>query len=153
MMRAGERARVMQLSRPTDEDRSRWEGQDGLLIRRLNVPWTPDHGALWELRFDSGDVVVFADNELALLRGGEPEPNDMAALRSSWGDAPRSPSLPFRRLGAGNAAATAILALLVFSLAGVLLVWAGIAESNMLYSAAGGLLALIGIVTAGVLIR
>ena len=67
-MRTGERARVIRLDRPTDEDRSRWEGQEGLLVRRLNVPWTPQHGSLWELRFDGGEVVVFSDNGLAVVR-------------------------------------------------------------------------------------
>ena len=110
-MQVGHRARVMQLDRPTDQDRSAYVERDGLLVRRLNVPWTPDHGALWELRFDDGQVVVFSESELTELgAGGEPMPSEMDALREAWGDAPRTPSLPFRRLGGGVRAAPALLA-------------------------------------------
>ena len=153
-MRVGERAKVSRLDRPvpSKEDRSQWEGQEGLLIRRLNVPWTPDYGQLWELRFDSGDVVVFADSELAVMRSTGEEPSDLQAIQEGWGKAPRGPSLPFRRFGDGVGAAPAVLALLVFALAGVLLLWAGIASENWWFGAAGGLLVLIGIGAAGVLI-
>lgn len=153
-MRVGERARVLGLERPvpTKEDRSEWQGSEGLVVRRLNVPWTPDHGALWELRFDSGDVVVFSDSELAVVHGGVEVPADLDALREGWGDAPRGPSLPFRRFGAGVGGAPAVLALLVFALAGVLLLWAGIASGTWVFSAAGVVLVLIGVVAAGVLI-
>lgn len=153
-MRTGERAKVIGLSRPTDEDRAQWEGQEGLLMRRLNVPWTPDHGALWELRFDGGDVIVFSENELASVgKDGSLVASDMAGLREAWGDAPRTASAPYRRFGAGAGAAPAVLALLVFAIAGVLLVWAGVAESNVLLGVAGGALVLIGIAAAGVLIH
>lgn len=152
-MRTGERARVIRLDRPTSEDRTRWEGQDGLLIRRLNVPWTPDHGALWELRFDSGDVVVFSDNELVVVKpDGTTEPSDIEGLREAWGEAPRRGSFPFRRVGAGSGSAPAVLALLVFTLAGILLLWAGVSESSWLLGGAGALLVLIGIGAAGALV-
>jgi hypothetical protein len=61
-VRVGEKAKVIKLERPvpTHEDRTKWEGQEGLLMRRLNVPWDPEHGELWELRFDSGEIVVFS---------------------------------------------------------------------------------------------
>jgi hypothetical protein len=153
-MRVGERAKVLRLDRPvpSKEDRTRWEGEEGLLVRRLNVPWTPEHGALWEVRFEDGEVVVFADSELAVVRNGREIPSDLEAIREGWGDAPRGPSLPFRRFGAGVGAAPAVLALLVFALAGVLLLWAGVASGNWWFGAAGGLLVLIGVGAAGVLI-
>jgi hypothetical protein len=153
-MRVGERAKVTGLDRPvpSKEDRSAWEGKEGLLVRRLNVPWSPDTGELWELRFDSGDVVVFSESELATVRDGREIPNDLEALKESWGDAPRTPSFPFRRFGASVGSAPAILALLFFSLAGVLLVWAGISSDNWLLGAAGAVLVLIGVGAAGVLI-
>lgn len=153
-MRVGERAKVLRLDRPvpTKQDRSAFEGQEGLVVRRLNVPWTPDTGALWELRFDAGDVVVFADSELAVVRKGAEVPEDLEELKQSWGKAPRGPSLPFRRFGAGSGGAPVVLALLVFALAGVLLIWAGIASGTLIFSAAGAVLVLIGIVAAGVLI-
>jgi hypothetical protein len=154
-MRVGERAKVLRLDRPvpTKEDRSRWEGEEGLVVRRLNVAWEPEHGELWELRFDSGDVVVFSSSELGVVRrDGSVEPTEMEELRESWGKAPRGPSLPFRRFGAGVGAAPAVLALLVFALAGVLLVWAGVASGNWWFSVAGAALVLFGIAAAGVLI-
>jgi hypothetical protein len=76
----------------------------------------------------------------------------MEGLAESWGDAPRQPSFPFRRFGAGVGAAPAVLALLVFAIAGVLLVWAGVEQHTFALEAAGGLLVLIGVVAAGVLI-
>jgi hypothetical protein len=153
-MRVGERAKVISLERPvpSNEDRSRWEGEEGLLVRRLNVPWTPQEGALWEVRFDSGDVVVFSDRELAAIRGGDAVPNDMGELEDSWGKAPRVPSQPYKRFGAGAGAAPAVLALLVFALAAVLLIWASVASGDWRLGAAGAVLLFIGIGAAGVLI-
>jgi len=153
-MRVGEKAKVIKLERPvpSHEDRTKWEGQEGLLMRRLNVPWDPEHGELWELRFDSGEVVVFSEAELAVVRGARTIPNDMEALAESWGDAPRTPSFPFRRLGSGVGSAPAVLALLVFAIAGVLLVWSGMQQHSVLLEAAGGALVLIGVIAAGVLI-
>ena len=151
-MRVGERAKVTGLGRPTKEDRDRWVGQEGLVMRRLNVAWTPEHGELWEVRFDDGQTVVFSASELAVVRGDHAEPLEMGELKESWGKAPRVPSLPFRRFGAGVGAAPAVLALLVFALAGVLLIWAGIADENLLLGAIGVVLMLIGIGAAGVLI-
>jgi hypothetical protein len=153
-MRVGEKAKVIKLERPvpSHEDRTKWVDQEGLLIRRLNVPWDPEHGELWEVRFDSGDIVVFSEAELATVRGGRTIPNDMAALAEQWGDAPRVPSFPFRRFGSGVTAAPAVLALLVFAIAGVLLIWAGVQQSSWPLGGAGALLVLIGIGAAGVLI-
>ncbi len=151
-MRVGERAKVVVLDRPTKEDRDRRVGEVGLVMRRLNVAWTPDHGELWELRFDDGEVTVFSASELAVVRGDREEPLEMDALRESWGKAPRVASLPFKRFGAGINAAPALLALLVFAIAGILLVWAGISEDNWLLGAAGAVLMLIGVTAAGVLI-
>ena len=153
-MRVGERAKVVRLERPvpTKEDRTQWEGQEGLVVRRLNVPWTPDHGALWELRFNSGEVVVFADSELSIVRGGEELPSDLEEVQEAWGQGAWGPSLPFRRFGAGIGAAPAVLALLVFALAGVLLLWAGVDSGNWWFGVAGIVLVLIGVGAAGVLI-
>lgn len=153
-MRVGEKAKVIKLERPvpSHEDRAKWEGQEGLLMRRLNVPWDPEHGELWELRFDTGEIVVFSEAELATVRNGRTIPNDMEALAESWGDAPRTPSYPFRRLGSSSGSGLAVLALLVFAIAGVLLVWAGVQQHSVALEGAGGLLVFIGIVAAGVLI-
>jgi len=153
-MRVGEQAKVVQLVRPvpSHEDRTKWQGQEGLLMRRLNVPWDPVQGELWELRFDSGDIVVFSEAELAVVRGGRTIPNDMEALAEAWGDAPRTASYPFRRFGASSGTGFAVLALLVFAIAGVLLVWSGIQQHSVLLEAAGGALVLIGVIAAGVLI-
>ena len=153
-MRVGEKAKVIKLERPvpSHEDRTKWEGQEGLLMRRLNVPWDPEHGELWELRFDSGEIVVFSEAELATVRGGQTIPNDMEGLAETWGDAPRQPSFPFRRFGAGVGAAPAVLALLVFAIAGVLLIWAGVQQHTVALEAAGAALVLIGVIAAGVLI-
>ena len=155
-MRVGERAKIIRLNRPTKEDRSAYEGQAGLVMRRLNVAWEQGHGELWEVRFDDGSVVVFSASELALVGadGREvPLDDELAAMREQWGKAPRVPSLPFKRFGAGVGAAPAVLAVLVFAIAGTLLVWAGVAEGNWLIGAAGALLVLVGIGSAGVLIR
>lgn len=156
-MRVGEQAKVLQLNRPTKEDRDTWVGKTGLVMRRLNVPWDPDVGELWELRFgepSSPDcaTVVFSASELAVVRNGREEPLEMEAMQEAWGKAPRVPSLPFRRFGAGVGAAPAVLALLIFAIAGVLLLWAGVAEGNAILTAAGVALVLIGIGAAGVLI-
>ena len=151
-LRVGVQAKVTGLNRPTKEDRTAYEGKAGLVMRRLNVPWDTDSGALWELRFDDGQTIVFSDSELAVLRNGKETPVDMDELKESWGDAPRTASLPFRRFGAGVGAAPAVLALLVFAIAGVLLIWAGVADENIVLSAAGAVLVLIGIGAAGVLI-
>jgi len=153
-MRVGEKAKVIKLVRPvpSHEDRSQWEGQEGLLMRRLNVPWDPDQGELWELRFDTGEIVVFSEAELAVVRGARTIPNDMEALAESWGDAPREPSFPFRRFGAGVGSAPAVLALLVFAIAGALLIWAGVQQHSTILDVAGAALVLIGVIAAGVLI-
>jgi hypothetical protein len=151
-LRVGVQAKVTGLSRPTKEDRERWAGQTGLVVRRLNVPWDPEVGELWELRFDDGSTVVFSDAELAVGAAGREVPVDMEELKENWGKAPRVPSLPFRRFGANVGAAPAVLALLVFAIAGVLLLWAGVAEENLLLDVAGVALMLIGIAAAGVLI-
>ncbi len=151
-LRVGVQAKVTGLNRPTKEDRAAYEHQEGLVVRRLNVPWDTESGALWELRFEDGKTVVFSDSELAVVRNGEEIPVDMDELKENWGDAPRVPSLPFRRFGAGVGAAPAVLALLVFAIAGVLLLWAGVSEGNILLSGAGAVLVLIGIGAAGVLI-
>jgi hypothetical protein len=153
-MRVGEKAKVIKLVRPvpTHEDRSAYEGQEGLLIRRLNVPWDPEQGELWELRFEDGKTVVFSEAELASMKSGRAVPNDMEELQDSWGEAPREPSFPFRRFGSGVTAAPAVLALLIFAIAGVLLIWAGIQQSNWLIGGAGAALVLIGMIAAGVLV-
>jgi hypothetical protein len=153
-MRVGENAKVTKLVRPvpSGEDRSAYEGKEGLLIRRLNVPWDPAQGELWEVRFDDGKVVVFSEAELASVRGGRTVPNDMDELAETWGEAPRQPSFPFRRFGSGVTAAPAVLALLVFAIAGGLLIWAGFSSGNWAIGGAGILLLLIGIAAAGVLI-
>jgi hypothetical protein len=151
-LRVGVQAKVTGLNRPTKEDRSDREGATGLVMRRLNVPWDPDVGELWEIRFEDGKTIVFSDSELAVISNGGEFPVDMDILKERWGDAPRVGSLPFRRFGAGVGAAPAVLALLVFAIAGVLLLWAGVAEGNAILSAAGVVLMLIGIGAAGVLI-
>lgn len=151
-MRVGEHGRVIALNRPTTEDRSEYEGKDGLLMRRLNVPWTPDHGALWELRFDDGKTVVFSESELAVVKpDGRVVSSGIEDLREDWGDAPRVASVPYRRIF-GASRAPAVLALLVFLLAGVLLLVAGVADRNWLLGGAGAVLVLFGIGAVGVLI-
>lgn len=151
-MRVGERVRIMRLDRPTDQDRDEFVELEGLLVRRLNVPWNPGFGALWEVRFDNRETAVFSDSELAVLGSdGEPIPNDMNELKESWGEAPRGPSLPFRRLGGGTTG-PALLALLVFALAGILLVWAGVAEESLALGLAGAVVALLGVLSAAFLV-
>jgi hypothetical protein len=152
-MRVGEKARVVALNRPTHEDRTQWTGKEGLLVRRLNVPWTPDFGALWELQLDKENVVVFSESELSVVKpDGTLVSSGIEDVREDWGDAPRVPSQPFRRFGSGSGTAPAVLALFVFLLAGVLLLVAGVTEHSWALGAAGGVLALIGIGAAGVLI-
>jgi hypothetical protein len=152
-MRVGETARVIALNRPTHEDRSQWEGKDGLVVRRLNAPWAPDFGALWELRFDKDNTIVFSESELAVVKpDGRVVSSGIEDVREDWGEAPRVPSLPFRRLGSGSGSAPAVLALFVFVLAGVLLLVAGVAERSWILGGAGGLFVLIGIGAAGALI-
>lgn len=159
-MRVGERAKVIALKRPVPSkeseatwgERDKWLGQEGIVMRRLNVAWEPEHGELWEVRFDDRTVMVFSASELAVMRDGREEPLELDELQRSWGKAPRTPSLPFKRFGAGVGAAPAVLALLVFTIAGGLLVWAGVADRNWVLEAAGVLLVLIGIGAAGVLI-
>ncbi len=151
-LRVGQYAKVVALNRPTTEDRSERVGQAGLVIRRLNVPWEPDVGQLWELRFDDRKSIVFSDSELAVVRNGVDEPVDIEDMKERWGKAPRTPSLPFRRFGSGVGAAPAMLALLIFAIAGSLLVWAGVASDNWMLGAAGAAVVLIGVVGAGVLI-
>ncbi len=152
-MHVGERARVLRLERETDQDRNDYVEQDGLLVRRLNVPWNPDLGALWEVRFDDGETLVFSESEIASLGSdGEPMPQEMDALREAWDKAPRQVSLPFKRFGAGVGSAPALLAFLVFIVAGFLLVWAGVSAGSLALGAAGGALVLLGILAAVVLV-
>ena len=92
-MQVGRRARVTALSRTSPSDRSAYLERDGLLVRRLNVAWEPDLGALWELRFEDGAVEVFAESEIQQLRSdGTMEESEIGALKESWGEAPRSTS-------------------------------------------------------------
>ena len=152
-MRVGEQARVIALNRPTHSDRTQWEGREGLLVRRLNAPWTPDFGALWEVRFDKDNTIVFSESELAVVKpDGRVVSSGIEDVREDWGEAPRVPSMPFRRLGSASGTAPAVLALFVFLVAGVLLLIAGVSERSWLLGGAGGLLVLIGIGAAGVLI-
>jgi hypothetical protein len=158
-MRVGERAKVIRLGRPVPTtslgDREARVGQTGQVIRRLNVAWETEHGEVWEIRFDDGAALAFSTSELAGIRADGSEESlddDIAAMAEQWGKAPRTPSLPFKRFGAGVGAAPAVLALLVFALAGVLLLWAGVSSGNLALSAGGVVLVLIGIVAAGVLI-
>jgi hypothetical protein len=152
-MRVGEQARVIALNRPTHEDRTEWQGRDGLLMRRLNAPWSPDFGALWEVRFDPEHTVVFSESELAVVKpDGRVVSSGIEDVREEWGEAPRVPSIPFRRLGSGSGTAPAVVALFVFVLAGLLLLVAGVADKSWILGGAGGLLVLIGIGAAGVLI-
>jgi hypothetical protein len=152
-MRVGEQARVVALNRPTHEDRSEYQGKDGLLVRRLNAPWTPDFGALWEMRFEDGKTVVFSESEVVVVKpDGRVEPSGIEDVREDWGEAPRVPSVPFRRLGSASGTAPAVLALFVFVVAGVLLLIAGVSERSWILGGVGGLLVLIGIGAAGVLI-
>jgi hypothetical protein len=158
-MRVGEKAKVVKLGRPvpstTIGDRESRVGQTGLVIRRLNVAWETEHGEVWEIRFDDGEAVAFSTSELASITADGREvsgDDEVAAMAEAWGKAPRTPSLPFKRFGAGIGAAPAVLALLVFALAGVLLLWAGVASSNPLLVGGGVVLVLIGIGAAGALI-
>jgi hypothetical protein len=152
-VRVGEKAKVIKLERQTDDDRSAYVDQVALVVRRLNVPWTPDTGALWELRFDEGKTLVFAESEIAeQTSDGDFRPVPIDELREQWGDAPRRPSLPFKKFGAGSGSGPAVLALLVFFLAGVLLLWAAVAEGSAILGIAGGLLVLIGIGASAALV-
>jgi hypothetical protein len=158
-MRVGERAKVLRVVRPVPNesvgDREAYVGQTGLVMRRLNVAWETEHGENWELRFDDGSVLVYSTSELAVVHADGTEESldgEIAAMAEAWGKAPRTPSLPFKRFGAGVSAGPAVLALLVFALAGVLLLWAGVASGNTALSAGGVLLVIIGIAAAGVLI-
>jgi|SRR5581483_6880027 len=152
-MRVGEQARVIALNRPTHEDRTAYEGKEGLVMRRLNAPWTPDFGALWELRFDDGTTIVFSESELAVVKpDGRVVSSGIEDVREDWGEAPRVPSVPFKRFGSASGTAPVVLALFVFLLAGVLLLVAGVADKSWILGAAGGLLMLVGIGAAGVLI-
>ena len=152
-MQVGRRARVVTLERQTPNDRSALVDKDGLLIRRLAVPWEPHLGALWEVRFDDGTLEVFSESELRQLRtDGNPQESEIPALQESWGEAPRRTSYPFQRFGQGSGAATAVLAFLVFAIAGVLLIGVGIAQASMILGAAGGVLILIGMGAAAALV-
>lgn len=152
-MRVGEQARVLRLERETEQDRDDYVEKEGLLVRRLNVPWNPGLGALWEVRFDDGETVVFSESEIAALGpDGEPREQEIEELRAAWDKAPRQVTLPFKRFGAGAGSAPALLAFLVLVLAGVLLVWAGVSAGSLALGGAGGALVLLGILAAAVLV-
>lgn len=152
-MQVGQRAVVTKLDRESPEERERWVEQEGLLVRRLNVPWEPGLGALWQLRFDSGEDVVFSESELAVIGpDGRATPPDMDELRDSWGDAPRTISIPFKRFGGGAGNAPALLAFVIFVVAGVLLLWAGISSESLPIAGAGGALLLIALGAVAVLV-
>lgn len=152
-MQVGEQARVLRLEREAGQDRSDYVERDGMLVRRLNVPWDPDLGALWEVRFEDGETLVFSESELAVLGpDGEPLGQEIEALRESWGKAPREVTLPFRRFGAGVGSAPALLAFFVLVVAGVLLVWAAVSAGSLAIGAAGAALVLVAIVAAAVLV-
>ena len=128
---SGVQAKVTGLNRPTKEDRTALEGKTGLVMRRLNVPWDTGH------RARSGSCASRTAKSSCSRTASWPSsataretPVDMDELKESWGDAPRVPSLPFRRFGAGVGAAPAVLALLVFAIAGVLLIWAGVVRGE-----------------------
>ncbi|HVL81857.1 MAG TPA: hypothetical protein VM840_09725 [Actinomycetota bacterium] len=143
----------MALERPAAGDREAYLEQDGLLVRRLNVPWESHLGALWELRMDDGQLVVFSESELRQLgRDGRPEESEIPGLQEAWGEAPRRTSYPFQRLGGGSGAATALLAFVVFAIAGVLLIWSGLAQTNMALAGAGAVLILVGMGAAAALV-
>lgn len=152
-MLVGDVVRVTRLERPAAGDRSAFLDRAGRLTQRLNVPWTPELGALWRVRFDDRTEEVFSESELGVIGpDGAPYPAETEVLKETWGDAPREASVPFRPLGAGLRAAPAIMAFLVFCVAGVLLVWAGLASDDIRIGAAGGLLILIGVGSAAVLV-
>src|SRR3990170_1957834 len=97
-MFAGQRVRVTKLDRHTEEDRSAFVGQDGAVVHRVNVAWTPDAGGLWKVRFGSGGEAVFAESEIVLLdREGEPAGSEIEEVKEAWGKAPRTVSMPFKR--------------------------------------------------------
>lgn len=125
-MQVGYRARVVELVRDTENDRTSFVSQTGLIVRRLNVAWEPTLGALWQLRFEDGTEEIFAESEIQQLgRDGKLEPKVTDGLSETWGVAPRTRSFPFTRFGQGQASAPRILALLLLVLAGVLLAVAG----------------------------
>jgi hypothetical protein len=150
----GDKVKVVKLERHAAEDRSAFVDKTGQVVQKLNVPWTPEIGNLWRIRFLSGGEGVFSENEIAVFDPqGMAEQPDMDALKASWGDAPRTVTLPFkRRFGAGTASAPVLLAVLIFAIAGALLIWAGVAQSETWLGVAGGLLILIGLGAAAVLV-
>lgn len=153
-MQVGRQARVVELNRKTAKDRSGFLKREGLIVRRLNQVWEQEFGAIWEIHFPGGDREFFSASELRQLDGdGTPEPSDIPGMVERWGDAPRTISYPFRKFAGGSSAAKAIFAFLVFCLAGILLVWAGLAIPNLALAAAGGALITIGLGAAAVLAR
>jgi hypothetical protein len=153
MLQVGRQARVTELNRPAPEDRSAHVGKQGLLVQRLNVPWDPDVGSLWKLRFEDGEEIVFSESELVMLGpDGRELPGTIEDLKEVWGVAPRVGSRPFKPFAGGVRAAPAVLALIVFCIAGVLLLWAGITTGTALLSLAGGALVLVGIGAAALLV-
>src|SRR5688572_4191720 len=132
-MQVSDRVRVTKLERPSGTDRSTFVGREGRLIARLNVAWTPGLGALWKVRFERSSEEVFSESELLVLDAdGAEQASEIPDIQEAWGKAPRVASVPFkRRLGGGSAAGIAVLAFLVFMIAGVLLIWAGVGSGNI----------------------
>lgn len=152
-MQVGRQAKVVSLDRPSPKDRTAFVEQEGMLIRRLNVAWEPELGALWEVRFSDGTVEVFAESELRQISAhGVQQGSEIPDLKHNWGEAPRTVSVPFKKFAGGSRAAPAVLAFLALSIAGILLIWSGIAQSSMLLGAAGVLLILIGMGAAAALV-
>jgi hypothetical protein len=121
-------------------------------VQRLSVPWDPNLGALWRVRFERGDEVIFAESELSQVsRDGRLLGNDIADLKEHWGLAPRAGSMPFKRR-ASRGAGQAVLAFIVLSLAGLLLIGAGLAQGDLRISAAGGALIVVGLGAAAVML-
>lgn len=154
-MHVSDRVQVVRLQRQAPHDRSAFLERRGRLVQRLSVPWESDTGSLWRIRFEDGSQEVFSAAELALLdeEGTVLDDSPVSELRHTWGQAPRTPSSPFRRrLGAGSRGAKAALAALVLSVAGILLVWAAIASGNAMLGAGGAGLLLVAIATAAVMV-
>jgi hypothetical protein len=149
-MFVADRVKVVKLERHAPGDRSELVDRDGELIQRLNVAWEPATGALWRVRFDGGREEVFSESELAVIdAGGREEPSEIPELKAIWGVAPRSASAPYRR---GSLPSRAVLAFLLLSTAGALLIWAGAAQHDLRISGAGAVLVLIGIAAAAALV-
>lgn len=141
-MQTGRSAKISKITRKLS-DAAR-EGQEGLLVRRLNVAWEKDIGALWTVRFADGVESAFAESELQQIEpDGRLSGHATDTLVDTWGVAPRVGWTP-KSGEYGKATSRGALASVLFLAAGLMLVIAGLSNGQLPIAFAGAAFGFVG---------